>query len=145
MKEKKKLMGKSQPEWRRDPLRSSLPDQLFGIFSKDSCLLNYSWGGGGARGQGEEVGWHCKTIEPQVKKQAKSNILHTNFCSQDGVQAQYLQSDTLLPPKSCPLTNIGKIQTRRKISSKCRSFGTLSWLLESCCDLYSMTPWGGGS
>lgn len=70
----KKLMGKCQPEWRRDPLRSSFPDQLFGFFSKDSCLLNYSRGGR----------WHCKTIGPQVKNQAKSNILQINFCTWGG-------------------------------------------------------------
>lgn len=95
------------------------------------------------RGKGK--GLTLKNNWASVKKQAKSNILHTNLCSQDGIQAQYLQSDIPLLPKSCPLTNIGKIQKRRKISSKCRSFRTLSWLLESCCDLDSMTPWGAGS
>lgn len=129
-------MGKSQPEWRRDPLRSSLPDQLFGIFSKDSCPLNYSWG----KGEGVDT---VKLLSLKLRSRQRGTYFTQTFVVRMGSR-HILLSDTLFPPKSCPLTNNGKTQKRRKVSSKCRSFETLSWLLESCCDLDSMPPGGEG-
>lgn len=118
----KKLMGKCQPEWRRDPLRSSFPDQLFGFFSKDSCLLNYSRGGR----------WHCKTIGPQVKNQAKSNILQINFCTWGGGPGTIL---TVRAPPGVILSY--KDQGLGKSGKEGKALG-LPWYVLHVCTMVSM-------
>ena len=131
MKEKKKLMGKCQPEWRRDPRRSSFPDQLFGIYSKDSCLLNYSRGK-----KNDIVRLSGFKLRSRQREHTSNKLLQSGWGPRHNT---YSQSPTW---SYALLQRLGlrKIWERRKISRKHRSFGTWSWPLESCFDLEPKTP-----
>lgn len=115
---------------------------IWNFFQRQLSLWGWGWGGEGRGGREREGVDTVKLLSLKLRSRQRVTFF---FVVRTGSRHNTYSQTSLSPLKSCPLNNIGKIQERRKISRKCRSFGTLSWPLESCCDLDSMTPWGRGS